>query len=340
MTRTILYYPTIAIRNSDWIKQSIFYWDRISSIVPRNVADQVFRFDVIKELAEYDAFMAFHPESYVNDREELAQEYINLIESEGYKKHKSVFKSRGVFPIDCGKMPKTLIKYVTDNEIATRQEDDLIFNKRDGYLYMALLAKFLSNENYGGATTPGTDYGLYQRLILDTRNDSHSLPGLSFSLDKVLPVPSPDVTIKQIMEFKKKYEKDELYEFRKIIYDYQEKLKVVQDVAELQDVLEKCSEDIQKGVKKIEKACRSQGFPTILGGLESIFRIEAPAILATMASGVAVPAEVQIGGAAVIGTVSVTKYLIDEINKNRERLANDSFSYLYHAKDEGIIDLP
>jgi len=337
MARTILYYPTIAIRNSDWIKQSIFYWDRISSIVPRNAEKQVHHLDLIKELIDYDAFVAFYPEAYVHDQEELAQEFIEIVESENYKNGKAAFKLKGTFPINCGKLPEFLIDYVVDKEIAELQDNDLIFNKQDGYLYMALLAKFLANEGDWDTTTPGTDYGLYQKLILGTRNESHSLPGLSFALNKVLPVPRQDVTIKQIMDFKKKYKNDELQEFRKIIYSYQEKLKTVEDVAELQDVLAKCSEEIRSGVSKLEKACKSERLPTILGGLETIFKVEAPALLATIALGVYVPTEVQIGGALVVGVVSATKYYLDESNKKQNRLAHDAFSYLYHGKEEGII---
>ena len=57
--RTILFYPTIAIQNSNWIKQAIFYWDSISSIVPSEYRDRVYENDDIRKLIEHDAFWQF-----------------------------------------------------------------------------------------------------------------------------------------------------------------------------------------------------------------------------------------------------------------------------------------
>jgi len=39
MTQTVLYYPTISIPNTDWLRQSLFYFDKIASIAPRMVWD-------------------------------------------------------------------------------------------------------------------------------------------------------------------------------------------------------------------------------------------------------------------------------------------------------------
>ena len=34
MAQTILYYPTIDIQDSTWLRNAILYWDEVSSIVP------------------------------------------------------------------------------------------------------------------------------------------------------------------------------------------------------------------------------------------------------------------------------------------------------------------
>ena len=34
MAQTILYYPTIDIQDSTWLRNALLYWDNISSIVP------------------------------------------------------------------------------------------------------------------------------------------------------------------------------------------------------------------------------------------------------------------------------------------------------------------
>src|SRR5688572_2516196 len=37
LKRTVLYYPTISIPNDAWVKQALFYFDEIASIVPAEV---------------------------------------------------------------------------------------------------------------------------------------------------------------------------------------------------------------------------------------------------------------------------------------------------------------
>ena len=34
MEKTILYYPTIKIRDGHWLRNAILYWDKVASVVP------------------------------------------------------------------------------------------------------------------------------------------------------------------------------------------------------------------------------------------------------------------------------------------------------------------
>jgi hypothetical protein len=35
LTRTILYFPTIAVPNGTWLRRALLYWDEVASIVPQ-----------------------------------------------------------------------------------------------------------------------------------------------------------------------------------------------------------------------------------------------------------------------------------------------------------------
>ena len=37
MDRTVLFYPTISIPNGPWLRQAVFYFDKVASIVPREL---------------------------------------------------------------------------------------------------------------------------------------------------------------------------------------------------------------------------------------------------------------------------------------------------------------
>src|SRR5438132_13701976 len=39
MTQTVLYYPTISIPNTEWLRQALFYFDKVVSIAPRVLWD-------------------------------------------------------------------------------------------------------------------------------------------------------------------------------------------------------------------------------------------------------------------------------------------------------------
>lgn len=41
MTRSILYYPTIDIKDGDWLRSAVLYWDKIGSIVPTGCEDML-----------------------------------------------------------------------------------------------------------------------------------------------------------------------------------------------------------------------------------------------------------------------------------------------------------
>ncbi len=338
MDHNILYYPTMAIWESSWIKQTIFYWDRISTIIPRHLDDDIYRTDLIRELEDYGAFRPFHPDDYVHDMKHLSKEFKSLLKTEKRKKHQNQEDLPKNFLIDPRKMPKELIEYLVEKGIANQFEENLSFNKHDGYLYMALLAKYLSNQDDYGLTTPGTDQEYYQKMILEAQKSSRELPSLSFTLNQVLPIPREDVSIKQIMKFKEKHEV-ELLRTRQVIYSYQEQLRTVQENEQLQEVLLKCSEEIKKEVGQLDRACRSESMPTILGGVEAVLKVEAPSLLITEALNLSIPTEIIIGGASILGAVSIAKYCLDKRNEYQEKLAENALSYFYLANKQKLIDL-
>ena len=157
-------------------------------------------------------------------------------------------------------------------------------------------------------------------------------------MQNVLPVPQKDTKIVDILKFKEQ-RKDELLHFRQAIYEHQDNLKKAKEVDEIRDLNNRFAEQIQLEVSNLGKAFKGDGIRFVLGTLKNILAIETPALITAFATQVPDPIKVNvsIAGAAVAGTISLGEYYLDAHNQKNERLNQNSYSYLFYAKEEGII---
>ncbi|MBI2330647.1 MAG: hypothetical protein HYU84_00440 [Chloroflexi bacterium] len=210
-----------------------------------------------------------------------------------------------------------------------------LFNKVDGLLYMSLLAKYIADQDGHMATVPGTDYRAYQDLAFLSGTKENSISVLSLSLQRILPIPHADVPLNQVLDFKKKRQ-NELLEFRKILLELQNQLRAAETQAEIQDKLASFSESMELGVNTLVRLAEEEKLPTVFGSLEALFSMSLPDVV-SMAAGATVNPSVAAIGIAGSGIVKVGKYLIDKANERRKALNKDTYSYIYHAQQEGII---
>lgn len=338
MTRTLLYYPTIAIKNQGWLRQSVLYWDRVGSIVPFELRNAIREQAELKILHESGIYQQFDPSSYVNQNEDLANEFIAFLKS---KKERSVLSGSAEFnrfDVFYGKMSPKLVSFLVENKISPPPDEEgfLYLNRIDGLSYMAFLAKYLADESYGSSITPSTDYGLYRDLVFSPNSPRKGFPGLNFTLHNVLPVPLDDVPIEKILEFKKKREL-ELYQFREVIDQFESALKQVQEKGEIQHILQVFSERIKVNVELLDRLANDERMSTRLGTLENILNIENLETVLNLAEIVTNPISISTARKVVGGALSAGRYMLDKSNQNRANLSRSSYSFLYYAQQEGII---
>jgi len=189
----------------------------------------------------------------------------------------------------------------------------------------------------GAITTPSTD-SLGSLQLAFPSNTTEKIPGLNLSLYNILPTPNENVQVIDILKFKIR-RKDELLNFRQNLYDHQDKLKQASEPGEVRDLNARFAEKIQVEVSKLGKAFTGDRIPYILGTVKNIFVSESPAINAYFAGATdSIKLTAAIGGIAFAGLFSLGEYILDAKNRQSERLANNTFSYLYLAQQEGIID--
>jgi len=339
MTRTILYYPTIQIKSSKWIKHTILYWDVIGSIVPYDFDYPQYCLEDMLLLREHGAYRPYHPEDFVQDDYGLCEEFEAIRQSDEFKALQGGHSfERRDFRVYLPKINPDLAYRLLNSESVDQDGDWLLFTQKEGMLYMSLLAKYLADGDENAVTIPGTDWGGYQRLAFSISPSGNYTPALSLKLDSVLPIPRDDVSLQQILAFKEKRPK-ELIRFRQTILDLQKQLAESRTNSEVQNNLASFSEKMEVGVSDLVELAKEEKLPLILGTIESAFSMSLPDVI-SLAAGAAIDPTVATIGLAGSGMVKVSKFLIDKTNEHRQKLNRDTYSYIYHAQQEGIVNLP
>jgi hypothetical protein len=337
--RAILYYPTIKIRNTSWLKQALLYWDVVGTIVPHELERRADASRDFRELREHGAIRFYHPEQYVGGDEQLSEEFIHLRNS---TKYQALFRqyenSSQRFEVYGDKIPGDLKRYLHQHHLAEEHDfGSLTLNKLDGLLFMSLLAKYIADEDRSAATTPGTDYRAYRDLAFATGVQNDGIPVFSFTLEQLLPTPSESVTLADVLEFKEDHQ-TELLGFREVIDNFQSQIKAVATNGELQHVVAHFSEIIQRNVQILGQLLADSRLGATYGMLEGILGSNTPELVGDIADVVTNPTPINIAGKIYRSIVRVKKTRIEAANEQRRTLATNSFTYLYCARQQGIID--
>ncbi|PKN92920.1 MAG: hypothetical protein CVU44_12885 [Chloroflexi bacterium HGW-Chloroflexi-6] len=340
LPRAILYYPTISIRNPSWIRQVILYWDQIGSIIPRELDGFTRQSEDIRILRRFEIFRTYHPEDSVRHCDELSKEFLALVKTAKFQLAVKQTPGRiNRFRVYHTKISKPLAEDLIEGGYAILDGAWLYLERSYALLYMSLLAKYLADDDQNSLTTPGTDFKAYLDLNFSSDDEGNTRSGLSFTLNNVLPMPRQDVSIEKIIEFKSKRHL-ELLNFRQVVYDYQDRLKQVQEKTEALDLIDRFVSQIKIEVTQLDRLFTDAKMPVILGAVENVLKVETPTIIAGLATIGTIPFPLAIAGAVIAGSISLRKYQLDVRNENRKRLAENSYSYLYQAQQEGIIDRP
>ena len=339
--RSILYYPTIKMQNKTWLKQTVLYWDTVGTIVPHEAERSAYRVREFQELQDHGLLRFYHPEEHVREGEQLTQEFIRIRNSARYQSlYRRQKDSPKKFDVYGGKIPPALQRHFEEKHLAEKKEYDVFtLSKLDGLLFMSLLAKYLSDQDRHAFTTPGRDYKAYRDLAFLTGSREESIPILALTLEEILPTPRADVTLTQVLKFKEK-RNYELLHFREIIDEIESVLKNVTSNRELQHLITQYAERIKTQVELLDRLFKDNNMVATYDTLETFMSIAQPALLSQLLVGIPNATPLLLGATAANGVIKLRKQQISAANTKRQILATKSYSYLYLATKEGIIDRP
>lgn len=366
--RTILYYPTIPIPNSSWLRQALLYFDEVASIVPSVVS---FSHEVgkalvpltpdIEYLQDKGAFRRIPPEfPFMQEKDnnwerarKLTNEFKEAIKSEPFKRlldankhhHKFVELHRGKledtswFNFTEYLLAKNLIKF---DERHTPYGEWILVEENTALLYMSLLAQALADVDKEWTVT-GTDRREYERLVFDATSPHNGFACLDTRFCNVLPVPINNVPFAKILRFREK-RTHELLHFRQKIDELQRQLSTVTEQREINEILAQSRNSLQVGLNDLTQQLHDDRILTRLGSVKCLMNVQSPTawisalLLAAPLAGVHVAtAPLALPIIAVAGTVEVGYHLVTKRNEERAKLRASPFAYLYHAHAEGLL---
>jgi hypothetical protein len=247
MRRTIIYYPNIDIPDSKWLRNSLLYWDEVSSIVPRSIETDLYtNSHLIAQLRDEGEYRAIFPDQLMqsdvfNDFENEVINKLSWNNRARFKRYRNINEFGSIartreprslvhnekvfnnFDIHREKISNRIFEKLEQSGMVSWNGDWMSFDDQSANIYMATLAKFsaLSDANYTviGTDKPNLINSVYPVSYLYRKPVKYTTPIVNLSLN-ILPTPTNDVPIEKIIKFKKKY-REELLAFRNQINQFE-----------------------------------------------------------------------------------------------------------------------
>lgn len=241
-----LYYPTIDIRDSTWLKTAILFWDSIYTIVPESISDP-YRYNDTSYLASIDYLKPFRVSSDSESVIGIEEDIMNLLDSPRFKE--SLYtnpKDTSMSGVWASKMSYQLRyelekyqkhnfgilrpgnKHSVKSDLKKRKEalsDDKLYHLYEpfAYIYMMALAQKIS-ENNSLAMITDNYFSFETKNNIQLSNyvpilQGHDKTDVEFEQGLLLDFIvgglsiSPDTDLETILSFKD-HHRDELAQFK------------------------------------------------------------------------------------------------------------------------------
>lgn len=342
MERTLLYYPTIDIPRMDWLYSGLLYSDKVSSIVPfQEIGDKRFP-ETLKYLADENQYKPIFIQellsNYNDDFLEFEEHFISTTKSDAFcKLNEKKRKISGPYfgELYHQKLTGNILTYLKARGLIKRNTDgSIVTDELVALFYMGILAQYVAKVDRDDLIIPSTDDKRYEEIAFGISENKVS--AFSLILEKCLPVPDATTSLKKVVAFKRK-RRAELIEFRKFLSRVQERIRNSSSSDELKEIQIETKEAIEKGVSDLQKLCKDGRIKTFFSTFESLLRLENPGLFQSLLAIGAITTPINPIAGVVTGLIGISGGLASSYLSNRKEVDNSEFSYLFKAKQDGLL---
>jgi hypothetical protein len=349
MDRILLYYPSINIPDEKWLRNSLLYTDKVSSIVPfADINDERLNDDMklLFQEEQYEPIYVFN-ELNPSHKEfpKFQKNFIDTIESKEFKSYKKEIKIYDYgqnkwitdYTMYAEKLTHEVADFLAERNLLKRGDMGVFsVEKNTANIYMSMLADYLACINKH-LVIPSTDEQEFEKLtyqIADEKVLTHRI-----QLDNCLPTPSPNATIKDIVKFKNK-RKQELLQFRELLDNTEVEIQAAENDQERKLKMVKFKEKVQKEIIDIKKLLGDSKLDFVLNGVSSLLDFKQKELVGTL-SGLGVVGAGVITSLPLVGlgagAILLTGTLVSSFRKINRQVQANSSSYIYYAQKAGIL---
>lgn len=350
MAQTILYYPTIDIQDSTWLRNAILYWDEVSSIVPyENYPDFSPELLYLQELGVYKAiypqelFFSEFAEDFCNSIVKRISAYElrttnNGTQNSRVRMHKNKIYAPALHElIHYRKLPPQLLDYFGDRRYINDYNTDgwMEIDSKIAQIYMRTLAEY-SIKCSSKDIVLGTDTFTHNREIYSYSLNRADLQAQCciINVENCLPQPSMDVSFEDLLDFKIR-RKDELNAFRAKIRELETNIYNSDSLELIRHYETKFIEGWQQCSQDFYKVLKDSKITFSLSCLVSLVGI--PFVGQQLSSYIGQDVTTAIQTAAQLLNIGIGCF--DYRNKISPAKSDGGFSYIIKASRNGIVNL-
>lgn len=288
MAQTILYYPNINIKDGQWLRNALLYWDNISSIVPYdnygNLSPELlFLQDVgiYEPIYPQNLFYSEFADDFcetiirrISRYEKCQNNNFSRVDAGKVRIHKEKIYAPALHTlIHYRKLPSELLSYFTDQKYINDYGSDgwMEIDEKIARIYMRTLAEF-SIKCSDKDIVLGTDKVENRREIYHSTKHSNDTQCCRLNIINCLPQPSLNVSFEEIIDFKVR-RADELNAFRHKIHELEQNIYHSQSIEEIKYYENRFIESWQNCSNDYHKALKEAKIHFVLGGLNTLIGI-------------------------------------------------------------------
>jgi len=352
LERILLYYPAINIPNGKWVRDSILYTDKVASIFPFQDIKNPNVNDDIRELFDEGQYEPFYVLKELESQKgsslltDFENNFLSIIKSKEFKKVRRNLKTQeknknfmqNEYEIYIQKLTNRTVEFLKNNKLFLEvNSKEVIVDKVTATVYLSMLANFLSNVN-SNVVIPSTDNPEFERIAFQLADTK--IPTNQIIIKNCLPTPSPNVSLKKIIKFKKK-RNQELQKFRKEIDKIEEEIVSSDNQEDRKLKMVQFKENYEIEVKDLKKLYGDSNIELVWNSFNSLldFKEKDLSGLKGSLTGLGLISSHPFTGipGIVAGSIALVVTGINTYKKTKRKIESNSYSYLYYAEKSGVV---